>query len=67
VNEKSDDHCLDIITAMANQELTDGTHFDEYRGGYLAILDQVEIREFAFHFYLLYICPYAACGHFIAN
>jgi hypothetical protein len=48
-DEKPHDHCLNIITAMADQELAEGAHFREYRGDYFAILDQLDFRELAFH------------------
>jgi hypothetical protein len=54
VNEKTHDHCLDIIAAMANQQLAEGPRFGVYPGDYFAILDQLKIQKLISHIRLLF-------------
>jgi hypothetical protein len=52
MNEKPHDHCLDIITAMTDQQPAQGAYCIPDRRDYFAILDQLEIEVFVCHSYL---------------
>jgi hypothetical protein len=56
-DEKGHNDRLDIVTAMAHQELAEGARLVPYCGDYFAILNQLDIRKIVSHFCL---CP--ACS-----
>jgi len=67
VNEKTHDHCLDIIAAMANQQLAEGARFGVYPGDYFAILDQLKIQKLISHIHLLFAWVLQCWIHFATD